>query len=812
MKRRHGISNQAIQPVQGLHVKNYLEDGNLLQLLPTAVYICDANGIILKYNKKAVELWGTRPEPGDTNERFYDSFRLYTSDGTYLPYNQSPVAKCLKDGLPSTELELILERPDQSRIEVSANIASLVDDAGKQVGVITCFHDITNKKETEKQLKIKTNELQDYVNNANIGLHWVDANGIIKWANKAELDMLGYTEEEYIGHHIKEFHANRHKIDDILNKLSCNEILNQYESELLCKDGSVKTVHINSSVYWEEGKFVHTRCFTIDVTEQKNLFHALAQSEKRYRKLIQNLDAPLYTTDVEGRITLYNKAAANLWGREPQIGKDFWCGSYKIFNTDGSNLPLENCPMAVCLKEKRPVYGKEILVVRPDGTLRHVAPHPRPVFNQSGIMTGAINMLIDITDLREAEGALRESEKKYRQLAASLEKKVIEKTQDLLQKSEELKKSEERYHKMIEEVEDYAIILLDKDGTVMNWNKGAQKIKGYTEEEIVGKSFQQFYLPADKEKGLPFELLRAAREKGKTVHEGMRQRKDGSTFWCSVVLTALHDGEGRLIGFSKVTRDLTERKIAEDRMKDYLNQLKFQNNELEQFVYAASHDMKEPLRKIHLYNSFIADHAANKLDERSRDYLSRSVAAVDRMKSLIEDLLMYSRTTVNTDSYEIVNLNKIIDEITLQQNEEIGNTKVSIVADKVPLVRAVAFQMKQLFFNLINNAIKYKHPERDIVIKINYELVNGNNLPWENAEKNKWYHKVSVIDNGIGFEQQYADKIFELFQRLNTLADKKGSGIGLSICKKIIQNHKGYIQATGKPDQGACFSIYIPKH
>ena len=793
--QQQDTGGEAIGHFGELLQNDLLRNSHILQLLPTAAYICDTTGVIIYYNAKAVELWGRIPEKGEKDERAW-------------PGTQSPVACCIKDGSSADHIELTLERHGLPLMTVDISTAPIKDDDGTMLGVISCFNDITEQKKTQKALEWKARQLQDYIDNAAIGLHWVDGNGIIKWANKAELELLGYTEEEYLGHHISEFHAEPDKIKEILHRLSCNETLRGYEALLRCKDGHLKAVHISSNVFWDEGNFIHTRCFTVDVTGQKEMLSALKESESRYQQLIQKLPAALYVTDAEGRITLYNKAAADLWRSEPQRG-DLWCGC-DILNVDGSDLLREESPMAIATREKQAIYDREILLIRPDQSVRHVACYPQPYFNEDGATAGAIHLLVDITEMKRTQAALEQREKEYRNLAASLEMKVIEKVRDLHEQNEKLRTSEERYHKMIDEVEDYAIILLDKEGIIQNWNKGAEKIKGYKEHEIVGRSFNNFYLPADRKNGLPQQLLKEASEKGKATHEGWRMRRDGSIFWGSIVLTALHDDENQLIGYSKVTRDLTERKMAEDKLKEYTNQLEFQNKELEQFAYAASHDMKEPLRKIQLYNTAIAENPANILDEKSKEYLDRSVAASQRMTNLIEDLLAYARTAATIDSFEKVNINEIIEEITLIHKEEFEENNIHIEAADLPVIYAIPFQIKQLFFNLINNAIKYRHPQREALIRINYEMVDRPSLKDPHMKPGQAYHKLSVIDNGLGFESHFAEKIFNIFQRLNNSPGTGGSGVGLAICKRIVQNHQGLIEATSEQNQGTRFDIYFP--
>jgi PAS domain S-box-containing protein len=524
-------------------------------------------------------------------------------------------------------------------------------------------------------------------------------------------------------------------------------------------------------------------------------------------QLLQNLKASIYTTDAEGRITFCNKAAVELWGREPVIGIDRWCGSFKILNKDGGPIDLSEGHMATTLKEGRSLSGSEMIVVRPDGQMRNVATYPEPVFDSGGKVMGAINLLVDITDLRNTERGLQQAEEKMRLLTTSLESEVEIRTHALIVKNEELKKSEERYHKMIDEVEDYAIVLLDKNGIIQNWNKGAEKIKGYKDFEIVGKSFRSFYREEDRIAGLPEKLLADAKEKGKAIHEGWRLRKDGTTFWGSIVITALHDIDRNIVGFSKVTRDLTQRKLAEEQAASYTRLLEFQNKELEQFAYAASHDLKEPLRKINFYNQYLLESLKDQVDEKGLDYLKRSVKATERMSDLIENLLTYSRLNTTDENFEMTNLNEIADDIVLSHHDLTETNQLIINKSKLPSILTIPFQFRQLMDNIIQNAIKYKHPERKTVIDINCKKVTTAEYPETSPLTD--YYKLSFVDNGIGFEQQYAQRIFDIFQRLQP-ARYKGSGIGLAICKKIVQNHQGFIKATGTPDEGACFDVFIP--
>ena len=371
----------------------------------------------------------------------------------------------------------------------------------------------------------------------------------------------------------------------------------------------------------------------------------------------------------------------------------------------------------------------------------------------------------------------------------------------------DLRRSEERYHKMVEEVEDYAILMLDAEGYILNWNRGAEKIKGYREEEIVGKHFSIFYTPTDQAAKLPQTLMQEARDNGKAIHEGWRVRKNGTAFWGSIVITALHDEDSKVVGFSKVTRDLTERKMWEDTLKEYTRQLEKQNAELQQFAYMAAHDMKEPLRKIRYYHSILLEETIS--EEKQRSYLERSADAAARMQHLIEDLLAFTRIADPVESFETIDLDDIIAEIWTFYREPVDRIQAELSVDKLPAINGIPFQIRQLFLNLLGNSIKYRATGRQLRITITSEYT-GHPHTGTGTDPGSRFLKISVEDNGIGFETAQAGRIFAMFERLHRRDQFPGTGIGLAICRKVMENHKGFILARGVPGKSATFELYFP--
>src|ERR1700732_4659954 len=277
-------------------------------------------------------------------------------------------------------------------------------------------------------------------------------------------------------------------------------------------------------------------------------------NERGYlRDLLDALPMAIYTTDANGRITFFNQAAVELSGRTPEIGNDQWCVTWRLYWPDGRAMAHHECPMARALKEDGSVRGEEAIAERPDGTRVPFMPYPTPLHDAAGRLIGAVNMLVDLTARKKAEESLR-------LLNETLEQRVEERTR-------QLRESESRFRLFVEGVTDYAIYMLDTEGVITNWNAGAERIKGYRAEEIIGQHFSRFYSPKDQEDGLPSRALMIAARDGRFEAEGWRIRKDGSRFWANVVIAAVHDDAGVLIGFAKITRDMTERRAVDEQLR-----------------------------------------------------------------------------------------------------------------------------------------------------------------------------------------------------------------------------------------------------
>jgi signal transduction histidine kinase/CHASE3 domain sensor protein len=284
-------------------------------------------------------------------------------------------------------------------------------------------------------------------------------------------------------------------------------------------------------------------------------------------------------------------------------------------------------------------------------------------------------------------------------------------------------------------------------------------------------------------------------------------RKDGELRYFKQMGRVLTDSKGKktLIG---INVDVTEQQLNHASLEERNRDLERSNKELASFNHVVSHDLQEPLRKIQIFISRISE---KDMSETGKEYFERIHVAVSRMRTLIDDLLLFSRTNKIEKVLEKTDLNIVLENVKQELAQAIEEKKAVIESVQLPMINAIRFQIQQLFTNLIGNSLKYSKADVPPVIKIEYKKIIAKEEPALELDSPKKYHKISFTDNGLGFEQQYAENIFILFHRLHHVTEYPGTGIGLSICKKIVENHAGFIKAEGRPGIGATFNVYLPE-
>jgi two-component system sensor kinase FixL len=346
------------------------------------------------------------------------------------------------------------------------------------------------------------------------------------------------------------------------------------------------------------------------------------------------------------------------------------------------------------------------------------------------------------------------------------------------------------------------IVTINADGIIESANPHALALFGYTLDELAGRNVRML-MPeplASAHDGFIARYLETGRMAlPGTRHDLVGRRSDGKTFPIELSVRDVRLASGRL--FTGFVRDITARREAEAAMKQLLRDLDSQNQGLQEFVYIASHDLQEPLRKIRVFSDRVLETQGNLLDDQNRDFLARAIAAAQRMQSLIDDLLAYSRVTAKALHIGRVDLGgvvaAVVDDLTLR----IDQTGARIVVGDLPTIEGDATQLRQLFQNLIGNALKYASPERAPEVRVS---ATADELAGQPA----W--RIRIEDNGIGFDDRHAERIFAPFQRLHTRQEYEGSGIGLAIVKRITNRHGGTVSARGEPGVGATFMVLLP--
>ncbi|MGZ7107378.1 MAG: ATP-binding protein, partial [Methanobacterium sp.] len=401
------------------------------------------------------------------------------------------------------------------------------------------------------------------------------------------------------------------------------------------------------------------------------------------------------------------------------------------------------------------------------------SPHKIALWERlAGYLAIALQKFIAERDLKEAKD--------------NLEFKIQERTAEL------------RYQaNLLENVND-AIIATDTEFNITSWNSAAKRMYGWSVEEVIGRNSKEILQTQFPGKNRS-EMIESIAKKDSYRGEAVQKHRDGSLIPVESVIMVLKDEFGINNGWVAVNRDISQRKRSEKELNIVLKDLRRSNEELEQFAYVASHDLQEPLRTIASFTQLLDRRYKDKLDSDANEFMDYMVEASVRMKTQIEGLLEYSRVSTKGEKFEVVDLNDILDITVQSLYTSIKESNADIVHDKLPNVMGDAGQLQRVFQNIISNAIKFRKTEEPLKINISVCL---------NKEKDKFVF--SVRDNGIGIEEQYLKRIFTIFQRLHTRDVYEGTGIGLSIVKRIVERHGGHIWVESEFGKGSIFYFMLP--
>jgi PAS domain S-box-containing protein len=512
-------------------------------------------------------------------------------------------------------------------------------------------------------------------------------------------------------------------------------------------------------------------CFGLlarELAERKRAQEALGKSEKWFSTTLGSIGDAVIATDMSGAVTFMNSVAQSLtgWSPDDARGKSMEL-VFNIVNRD-TRQPVEN-PVKKVVRERKIVgLANHTVLISKNGGEFHIEDSAAPIVTDSGEDIGVVLVFRDATELKRA--------------------------------GEELRQSQERSQLMVENVADYAILMLDQEGRVVSWNAGAQRIKGYCAEEILGQHFSQFYPREDVERGKPQHELEVAAAEGRLVNEGWRVRKDGSTFWANVVITALRDESGSLRGFGKVTRDMTESKLAQEALVHAKDEAERANKFKDQFLSTMSHELRTPLNAVLGFSDLLADERYGSLNERQKRYVSNIHGGGQHLLKLISDILDLSKIEAGRMDLAIqdVPIESAFSEVlsTLRPLAEKKSQTLSQNAQAHLIVRADITRFRQMLMNLAGNAIKFT-PE-------------GGRIELE-ARQTNGQIRIEVRDTGPGIPPGEQERIFQAFYRLRQSGEAtEGTGLGLAITQRLAELHGSKLGLDSQAGQGSCFYFSLP--
>ncbi|MGZ4904526.1 MAG: PAS domain-containing sensor histidine kinase [Halobacteriota archaeon] len=629
---------------------------------------------------------------------------------------------------------------------------------GEPAAIFEINTDITERKRVEDQLHATALYTRGLIETSLDPLVTISAEGTITDVNKATEEVTGRSRDELIGSDFSDYFTEPDKARQGYRQVFSKGFVRDYPLAIRHRSGATTDVLYNATVYRNEagdvqGVFAAAR----DITEQKRAEEELRATSLYARNLIEASLDPLVTISADGRITDANRASEDVTGRsrDELIGSDFsdyftepdkaQTGYQQVF-ADGF---VRDYPLSVRHKS---------------GSVTDVLYNATVYRNEAGDVQGVFAAARDITEQKRIEQKIRD------------QAELLDLAKD-------------------------AVVVRSLDHRALSWNKGAERLFGWTKEEALGK-----HIPTLLRTIYPTSLEDAQAELFEHGHwngDVQCTRRDGTQLIVEHRFTLKRDDRGNPSLMLTLSNDVTERIQAEQRINEMVAQLERTNKELarsnadlKQFAYVASHDLQEPLRAIVSYVQLLDRRYKGQFDERADRYITHAVEGGKRMQTLINDLLTYSRVETRAKTFEQVDMEEVFADAIQNLKVAVEESGAQVTHAPLPRVNGDDAQLTQVFQNLIGNAIKFRSDRPPEV----YVAAEQDGDTW----------RFSVKDNGIGIGMEYADRIFTLFQRLHTRRDYSGTGIGLAICKRIVERHGGQIWVESIPGSGSTFYFTLP--
>jgi PAS domain S-box-containing protein len=734
---------------------------------------------------------------------------------------ESPVAKVLRAGeVVGLANHTALIARDGSEVPVEDSAAPIKDRSGNVTGVVLVFHDIAERRKTEASLQRRERELTDFIENASVGLHWVGADGTILWANRAELEMLGYDAEEYIGRNIAEFHADREVIEDILTRLSGRQEIHGYEARLRHKDGSVREASINSNVLWDdEGRFVHTRCFTRDITQEKRAgqerahFTQLVERERvRLKNLVANVPGVVWEAwgapdEASQHIDFVSDHVEQMLGytvEEWLSTPNFWLSI--VHPDDRERAAVE----AHAIFESRTGGTSEFRWLGKDGRVVEVSAQSVVIRDERGEPVGMRGVTLDITERKRAEGRLGFLAEAGEMLASSLD---FETTLERLARL------------AVSALADYCLIdMVGDDGEVrrvatahadpaheaavsglrrfppdMSKHEGVSKVLRTGQTEFVPLVTQERLRSITRNVEHRELLERLGLKSFMTVPLVTRERVTGA-------LTLALTGAGRAYTPADVSfaEELARRAALAIENARLYGRAQEVNRAKDEFLATLSHELRTPLTPVIGWTHMILSGRLGPSDvvqgmhviDRNSQALSRLINDLLDMSSILSGKMKIERAPVEIDA--------VVREAfeTVRPHAESRGVALELFADERPVPAAVVngdrTRLVQVFWNLLHNAVKFS--ARGGRVRVRVEGTGG-------------AARVHIEDNGQGITPEFLPHVFERFRQadMGTTRAHGGLGIGLALVKSFVEAHGGRVEAASPgAGRGSSFVVSLP--